>query len=83
MILNMNLAKIFKSYILGSSMMEEENTTKNRLNGYLSHIQKSLNSKLLVILNIGIMFQSILLMMQSNQRINLSTLMAMAIHYSI
>ena len=83
MIFNMGLAKIFKSFLLGKSMMEEENDTKNRLNSYLGHIKRSMNSSLLIILNIGVFFQSMLLLIQSNHRINLSTLIAMVAHYSI
>ena len=83
MIQNMSLSNVIKSYLFVKDGIEEDNQMKNRLNSYLSGIEKSLNNNLLIVLNIGIVLQAGLLLIQSNQRINISSFVAMTVHYSI
>ena len=82
MVLNMNMSKILKSCLLDKKW-EDDNLTRNRLKLYIENIEKALGSNLLIGLNVSILFQSTLLLIQSNQRINLTTLVAMVVHYSI
>ena len=78
----MNMSKILKSCLLDKKW-EDDNLTRNRLKLYIENIEKVLGSNLLIGLNVSILFQSTLLLIQSNQRINLTTLVAMVVHYSI
>ena len=65
MILNMNMVKILKS-IISSKKMEDQDVTKNRLKRYIENIEKALSSNLLIVLNVGILFQITLILIQSN-----------------
>ena len=83
MILNLNMFTLFKAYLFGWEKDNPDSWIKNRLNSYLTLIDSSLSSKFIPILNIGLIFQSTLLLMQSNQKIWISTFFALSLHYCI
>ena len=83
MILNLDISQVFSSYLNGWGTLDPDNWLKYRVNCYLKHIEHAKKSNFLPILNIGIVFQGALLLMQSNQKITVSTLLAMSLHYWI
>jgi hypothetical protein len=79
----MNLSPVLKGLVFEQKFNEEDSLFKNRLNRYLKTVERSWSSNLSLILKIGIVFQSVLLLMQSNQRISLWTFIQMVVHYTI
>ena len=53
------------------------------IKNFLTNIKKSTGTNFLILLGGGVVFQTALLLMQSNQSISLSALVAMAINYCI
>lgn len=78
----MGLVGLTKTLIL-EKRFEDDNTVKMRINSYLTFVQQSGDNNMMVILKLGIVFQSVLLLMQSNQRLNLDSFLALVFHYII
>ena len=80
----MKLFKVFKFCLLGGDIKDKNDVNINHIiDSCLKHFENSIGTNFLICLNIGIMVQSGLLSMQSNQSVSLSGLVAMALHFYI